>query len=122
MPTYRVNVYTGNLDSGARAGTDANVFIRLYGSNGSSDELMLDNAANNFEQGAVDTFSLHLRDLGELMKVRVGHDNSGDKPGWFLDRIAVRNEDSDQEWTFPCSRWLARDEDDGEIDRELDAA
>jgi PLAT/LH2 domain len=122
MPTYRVVVYTGNLSPGAFAGTDANVYITLYGSRRSSDELMLDNAANNFEQGAVDTFALHLAELGDLRKVKIRHDNSGLGPGWFLDRVEIRNEDTDDEWTFPCSRWLARDEDDGEIERELDAA
>jgi lipoxygenase homology domain-containing protein 1 len=122
MVTYRVNVYTGNLSPLAGAGTDANVYITMYGDKGSSDELSLDNASNNFEQGQVDTFSLQLEDLGDLHQVRIRHDNRFAFPGWYLDRIFIRNEDTDQEWNFPCNRWLARDEDDGEIDRVLDAA
>jgi hypothetical protein len=122
MAQYRVNVYTGNLSPAAGAGTDANVYITLYGDLASSDELSLDNAGNNFEQGAVDTFTLRLRDLGPLKQVRIRHDNKFPLPGWYLDRIFIRNEESDQEWTFPCNRWLAQDEDDGEIERVLDAA
>jgi PLAT/LH2 domain len=120
MPTYRTTVYTGNLSPGAFAGTDSNVYVTLYGTAGSSDELVLDNAGNNFEQAAVDLFSLNLGELGDLQRVRVRHDNTGFGPGWFLDRIQIRNETTDQEWTFPCNRWLARDEDDGEIERMLD--
>ncbi|ELP62149.1 PLAT/LH2 domain-containing protein [Streptomyces turgidiscabies] len=122
MAIYRVNVHTGNLSPLAGAGTDANVYITLYGDKDGSDELNLDNAGNNFEQGAVDTFALHLADLGDLQRVRVRHDNKFPFPGWYLDRIFIRNEDTNQEWTFPCNRWLAQDEDDGEIERILDRA
>ncbi len=122
MATYRVEVHTGNLGIEAGAGTDANVYITIYGNKGSSDELMLDNAANNFERGAVDVFALNLKELGDIQRVRVRHDNKFPLPGWFLDRVRIRNEDTDEEWIFPCNRWLARDEDDGEIERMLDAA
>lgn len=122
MATYRVEVHTGNLNPLQGAGTDANVYITLYGTKGSSDELMLDNAANNFENGAVDLFALHLDELGDLRRVRIRHDNTLPLAGWYLDRVRIRNEDTDHEWVFPCNRWLARDEDDGEIERMLDAA
>jgi len=92
------------------------------GDQGSSDELMLRNAGNHFEQGAVDTFAPYLKDLGDLQRVRVRHDDKFPFPGWYLDRIFILNEDSDQDWTFLCNRWLAQDEDDGEIERVLDAA
>lgn len=121
MPTYRVTVHTGNLGVGGFAGTDANVYITLYGAD-SSDELMLDNAENNFESGKVDVFALHLKELGDLKQIRIRHDNKNPLAGWFLDRVHIRNEGTDKEWTFPCNRWLARDEDDGEIERMLDLA
>jgi hypothetical protein len=91
--TYRITVVTGTPEG---AGTDADVYITLYGSNGNSGERELDNGDDNFENGNTDVF--------------------------ILDRIVVHNEATDQEWTFPCARWLARDEDDGQIDRLLDAA
>jgi PLAT/LH2 domain len=118
MPaTYRVTVVTGTP---AGAGTDANVYATLFGSLGNSGERLLDNAADNFENGTTDVFSIEMRDIGAVNTVRIRHDNGGLRPGWFLDRVTVHREDTDEEWTFPCNRWLARDEDDGQIDRLLD--
>ena len=45
---YQVTTLTGGMRG---AGTDANVFITLYGSGGSSGERMLDNDVANFERG-----------------------------------------------------------------------
>jgi hypothetical protein len=45
---YRVTVYTGNKRG---AGTDADVFITLYGKLGESGAMILDDKKNNFEAG-----------------------------------------------------------------------
>ena len=45
---YRVTVYTGNKRG---AGTDADVFITLYGNKGESGAIVLDDKKNNFEAG-----------------------------------------------------------------------
>lgn len=47
------------------------------------------------------------------------HDNSGLKPAWHLDRIEVNDKLSEENYVFPCNRWLATSEDDGQICREL---
>lgn len=39
--------------------------------------------------------------------------------GWFLERVEVIDEATGTEHTFQCRRWLAKDEDDGKISREL---
>ena len=36
----------------------------------------------------MDTFRLEAIDLGELVKLRIGHDNRGVGPGWFLDKVS----------------------------------
>ena len=36
-----------------------------------------------------DTFTIYAIDLGALTKIRIRHDNSGNRPGWFLDRIDI---------------------------------
>ena len=40
------------------AGTDANVFMTLYGDKGKTDEVLLGNATDNFEQGQLDKFKV----------------------------------------------------------------
>lgn len=42
------------------AGTDANVFITLYGEKGKADEVQIGNATDNFEQGQLDKFKVGL--------------------------------------------------------------
>ena len=77
-----------------------------------------------------------------MTKIRIGHDGKGIGSGWFLTKVfalseherifdqylinillqvvvTCREDNDDSSWTFPCSRWLARGEDDGEIVREL---
>lgn len=72
-------VYTSDVRG---AGTDANVSIKLAGTNGKETGLQrLENSKNNFERGAEDVFFLELPDLEELAYIEVGHDNSGFAPG-----------------------------------------
>ena len=35
----------------------------------------------------MDTFRLEGIDLGELIKLRIGHHNRGVGPGWFLNKV-----------------------------------
>jgi hypothetical protein len=119
MPTYRIDIHTGYLSPRALAGCDAHVSLTLYGTEASTDELVLD--GSSFLGDPVESVSLSLGELGDIRRLRVRHDNAGVSPAWFLDHIAVRNEATGQRWTFPCHRWLARHEDDGEIERTLDA-
>lgn len=64
-------------------------------------------------------FTMEENDVGELERLRVRHDNSGAKPGWFLNEIIVSRDDMNEEWVFPCNRWLAVNVDDREIERTL---
>lgn len=36
---------------------------------------------NKFEKGMIDEFIVEAVDLGELLKLRIGHDNSGERDG-----------------------------------------
>lgn len=118
MPDYRIVVKTG---SNEHAGTDANVYITLMGVNGNSGERQLDSTQDDFERASAGTYSITTgKNLGDLTHVRIRHDNTGNKPGWFLDFITVHEENGDRWWYFPCNRWLAIDEDDSLIDRTLD--
>ncbi len=46
----------------------------------------------------------------------------GPAPGWHLDYIDVKDEIMDKTFRFPCDRWLAKNDDDGQIIRELACA
>lgn len=114
---YRVIVQTGTADG---AGTDANIYLTLHGAYGTSREQTLDTFRDDFENGATDVFAVNSADLGDLDWIRIRHDNSGSRPGWFLDSVLITREDStSREWFFPCGRWLAVDSDDGQISRVL---
>ena len=64
---YNVWVWTSDERG---AGTDANVFITLYGKKGKTDEMQIGNATDNFEQGQLDKFKVQvvilLSNLGRL--------------------------------------------------------
>ena len=57
--------------------------------------------------------------VGNIKRIRVGHDNWGAGPGWFLDKVIVDDIEQNRVYEFPCGRWLAKDEDDGQISRDL---
>ncbi|XP_043570379.1 lipoxygenase homology domain-containing protein 1-like [Chiloscyllium plagiosum] len=116
--SYTVHVITGNVMG---AGTDANVFINIYGETTDTGErsLKMSNHLNKFERGQEDIFLIKAIDLGVLRKLRIRHDNTGGNAAWFLDRVEIVDEKDDTTYFFPCERWLAVDEDDGQIAREL---
>ncbi|XP_006144482.1 lipoxygenase homology domain-containing protein 1 isoform X2 [Tupaia chinensis] len=113
---YEVKVYTGDVIG---AGTDADVFINIFGEYGDTGERRLENEKDNFEKGAEDKFMLDTPDLGQLMKINVGHNNKGGSAGWFLCKITIEDIGNKRKYDFPLNRWLALDEDDGKIQRDI---
>ena len=112
---YKIETWTGKVDG---AGTDANVFITLFGNRGTTREISLDNSENNFEWGKWDEFRARAREVGNIQKIRIRHDNSGRGPGWFLDKVRVTGSQGSK--VFPVGRWLARDEEERAICLEVD--
>ena len=51
--------------------------------------------------------------------MRVEHDNSGFRPGWFLEKVEIVNQATSATSEFPCHRWLDKDKDDGQIVRDI---
>uniref|UniRef100_A0A3B5LQZ1 Lipoxygenase homology domains 1b n=1 Tax=Xiphophorus couchianus TaxID=32473 RepID=A0A3B5LQZ1_9TELE len=120
--TYIIQVQTSDIGGG---GTDANVFLIVFGEYGDTGMLPLKESTNRnkFERKMKDVFRFpDMLSLGELSKVRVWHDNKGPAPGWHLEYIEVKDEAMDQTFRFPCDRWLAKNDDDGQIIRELACA
>ncbi|CAF4803896.1 unnamed protein product, partial [Rotaria sp. Silwood1] len=113
---YKITVFTGKKPG---AGTDADVFITLYGNLGETTPINLDNKNNNFEAGKKDEFIIECPTIGEIHKILIAHDNKGSAPGWFLDRILIEDLKNNHLYEFPCNKWLAKDEDDKQISRIL---
>ncbi|NXU58239.1 PK1L2 protein, partial [Turnix velox] len=105
---YLVTVFTGHRRG---AGTTSQVTLTLYGLEGQSEPHHLtDPDTPVFERGGVDVFLLcTLFPLGELQSIRLWHDNSGDSPSWYVNRVLVHDLAWDQKWYFLCNSWLAID-------------
>lgn len=53
------------------------------------------------------------------MKIRIWHDNKFLRSGWFLKQVDIEDVCENKNYEFACNRWLAKDEDDGSLVREL---
>lgn len=76
------------------AGTDANVFLILYGDKGQSGKMKMKNSITNknkFEKGKKDVFKVATSNIGEIVKINISHDGAGPGAGWFLESIIVNN-------------------------------
>uniref|UniRef100_A0A8D0H9K4 Lipoxygenase homology PLAT domains 1 n=1 Tax=Sphenodon punctatus TaxID=8508 RepID=A0A8D0H9K4_SPHPU len=119
LNTYEVHVITADMWG---AGTDANVYLSIYGEGGGDTggrHLQRSNHLNKFEKGQVDIFTVKAINLGVLKKLRIRHDNTGSNPSWFLEIVEIIDRKEDITYYFPCQRWLAVEEDDGQVCREL---
>lgn len=186
---YEITVVTGDV---VFAGTNAVVFIQIYGDKGKTEVITLESRSNNFERNTTEIFKvsnldfmisktpnllqqfnvnaelsvqmlnqnfsivwqIEAKDVGKIFKIRIGHNGAGIGSGWFLETVDVKHlimalvpkekkkedkkkkkkkkkeEDEDEEggeemqevvltYHFPCSRWLAGGEEDGELVVEL---
>jgi len=75
------------------------VTINIIGESGESGLKILDNEENNFERNKVDVFGVQTPDLGKLQKINIGHDNSEFGASWFLDKVIITNQKT-QEVTY----------------------
>ncbi|KAF5918575.1 hypothetical protein HPG69_005010 [Diceros bicornis minor] len=118
---YLVTVYTGHRRGAA---TSSKVTITLYGLDGESEPHHLsDPDIPVFERGGVDVFLLStLFPLGELRSLRLWHDNSGDRPSWYVSRVLVHDLAMDRKWYFLCNSWLSIDVGDCVLDKVFPVA
>lgn len=73
-----------------------------------------------FCRGNIDQFIVHSAySLGELVYIRIWHDNSGIDPSWFLRSIQIKDLYSGNMWYFPCNQWLDVLRQDSAIERLL---
>eukprot|EP00058_Branchiostoma_floridae_P027353 XP_002612844.1 hypothetical protein BRAFLDRAFT_67208 [Branchiostoma floridae] len=115
---YIITVYTGFKGN---AGTTAEVTVVLYSEDDESPPFTLsDSKRIILERGSVDSFLVSTAEpLGDLVYLRVWHNNGGYSPAWFLSQIVVTNREDNRPRFFLCNRWFATDKDDGNVCRLL---
>lgn len=63
---------------------------------------------------------VNLGDLGQLYKIRIGHDNAGSDPSWYLKQVRLeRAVPLSGEICLPMECWLAEDKGEGDTWKEV---
>ena len=108
--TYKISVYTADV---AEGDTRANVYIKLFGEYGNSEQLALrqsETKRKKFLPGQVDVFTFRDQPwLGKLSKIRIWHDNEGSSPAWYLSSIYVLDELAAKLYGFVIDSWLSKE-------------
>ncbi|XP_055894547.1 allene oxide synthase-lipoxygenase protein-like isoform X2 [Biomphalaria glabrata] len=108
---YKVEIKTGDRIG---AGTDANVWIKLYDDIGRSTPAMrLEQVfKNTFEQCSTDHFEIsasktkNLKKDGPVARIEFWRDNCGPSSDWYVDIIYVTNKVTKSKFVFPVYRWV----------------
>ncbi|XP_047436040.1 polycystic kidney disease protein 1-like 2 isoform X3 [Mugil cephalus] len=118
---YMLNISTGHRHG---ASTSSQVTITLLGTEGESEPHHLtDSEKPVFERGGVDMFLLTTHfSLGDLQSIRLWHDNSGEHPAWYVNKVMVQDLETGQKWHFLCNSWLAVDVADCTLDKVFPVA
>ena len=102
------------------SGTTANVALTIIGESDESKTMLMRNNGKEctfFSRGSIDGFELvTIGSLGSLKEITITHDNSGKSPSWFLENIAIKDKQTEEQWRFPVNRWLAVEKGDGQIE------
>lgn len=85
---YAIKVYTADENG---AGTDSNIFIKLYGEKGETEEFELNRliSGNAFEQYTIDVVELNLDDIGIITKFDLRSDKKWAGAAWRPDMIEI---------------------------------
>ena len=70
--SYQIEIQTADE---RWAGTDANVFLQIYGVDKKTEQKVLNDRSDNFERAQKDQFKIEDIDVGEIRKIRIGHDD-----------------------------------------------
>ncbi|KAK2854028.1 hypothetical protein Q5P01_006689 [Channa striata] len=118
---YMLHVNTGHRHG---ASTSSQVTVTLMGTEGESEPHHLtDPEKVVFERGGVDMFLMTTHfSLGDLQSIRLWHDNSGEHPAWYVNKVTVQDLQSGQKWHFLCNSWLAVDVGECTLDKVFPVA
>ncbi|XP_036357895.1 polycystin-1-like isoform X2 [Octopus sinensis] len=120
---YEIIVATG---MGKDSGTTSKVYFILSGEYDETEARSLtDDKRQILQRGSVDGFLMAVRrPLGALSYARIWHDNSGKGKfgSWYLKHFLVRDLQTGMKYHFIANKWLAVEEDDGQVDRIIPVA
>ncbi len=103
---YIVSVQTGDI---ADAGTDANIFLTINGTKGSTAEERINGlvSGNGFERGDINKVTLKLKDVGDITSINIRHDNQYAAAGWYLDNVRIaKGSVVGKQYFFDAKKWL----------------
>ena len=106
-----------------RAGTNSNVFLQLYGTDGETSQIALRSPTgsthkNKFERGNIDKFILEVGELGKLERIILGHDGKGVGSGWYVEELEIYDPEGGIKYKFSLRRWLDVNEGDRQLQVE----
>jgi len=105
--SYEITLKTGNE---YWAGTSAQIYIKLYGENKTSDKIVLQTKPDQIVRDSEEKFSINAgKNLGAVRKIEVGHDNTGKSAGWYLQQVTVLSGQSNKVYYFYINKWISDD-------------
>jgi len=98
MSAFKLTIFTSDTPM---AGTDALVGISLFDEEGIRAGTTVDSAKKGvFERASVDVVRIEsYEEMGEIVKVKVGHNGKGSGSEWQLDKIEIRRVANESEET-----------------------
>lgn len=88
-------------------GTDANVYLIIYGDQHVSKKYEFKGKGKTFEKGTTQVFTISASPpLGKINSIEVGHDSAGENAEWLLDKVKIVDLTSKVSYEFPCNRWV----------------
>ncbi|XP_051784850.1 polycystic kidney disease protein 1-like 1 [Erpetoichthys calabaricus] len=116
-------LYAICIDTGfrSRTYTTAKIYIVLHGEDGVSETRELHCPQKTlFERNSRDIFIMSTPyTLGPIWRIQLWHNNGGHSPSWYLSHVIVKDLADSTCWFFMAETWLAVDEGDGKVERDL---
>ncbi|XP_060074616.1 polycystin-1-like protein 2 [Ylistrum balloti] len=116
--SYYLSFYTGFWSSSRLTSTP---FIIVKGYKGiTGTRAVNDGKRKMFERWTLGNFLLKTdRELGKLSEIEIWHDEQGDSPTLYLEKILIYDEFNDEKYTFLCGQWLSPERGDCKSKRTL---
>lgn len=113
--TYSLTVITG---SELLSDNISSISLILQGEKGKLDKQVLTGLNRNhkpFQRGAVDEFLIEGQDIGNFQTCTVSIDGKS----WFLDKLLIKNNSTQENYVFPCGQWFGKTKQNNPMERTL---